>query len=172
MDFGSPQWSQGSGLSVGAMWLWRESDHLSFDVSEAGARTESFRNEAQFAREAKELARTAADQVRQCRERFRDLPAIAADLAARPARPGWLWEDYHAGVAAALVGDAPTAAQRLDAVLRADPDVPWIAQAQEWARAALGAAEEWDAARAWAADMVAACRSRLKLAPTTVTFDT
>jgi hypothetical protein len=171
VDFGSLQWSQGSSLSVGVMWLWRESDHLSFDASEAGARTETFRNETQFARDAEELARTAADQVRRCRDRFRDLSAVAADLTARPSRPGWFWDDYHAGAAAALVGDVPAAAKRLDAVLRADPDVPWIAEAQDWARAVLDAAEDPALARAWAADRVAACRSRLKLASVTVSFE-
>jgi hypothetical protein len=27
IDFSASQWSQGSGLTVGAMWLWQDVDH-------------------------------------------------------------------------------------------------------------------------------------------------
>ena len=49
VEFPSPQWSQGSGLTVGVMWLWRDVGQVTFDFVERAQGSEPFRNEAQFA---------------------------------------------------------------------------------------------------------------------------
>lgn len=61
----------GSGLYVGAMWLWHDVDHLAFHVDAVRVGSELFRTEDQFTRVALELSQQAATSVTALRERFR-----------------------------------------------------------------------------------------------------
>ena len=70
---------------------------------------EPFRNADRFTPVALELGRRAAAEVTALREKFPALPAVARYLTSRPPRPGFLWDDFDAGVAAALVGDTHAA---------------------------------------------------------------
>ncbi|MFI2437107.1 hypothetical protein [Streptomyces sp. NPDC018693] len=145
------------------MWLWQDIDHFAFNVSERIRGSEDFRNEAQFASVAADLALRAERQVEKCRHQFPDLQAAANYLMAQPVRPGWFWEPWNAGVAAGLVGDASTARDRFAAVLAEDPIAPWMHDAQETTRELLDLVGNRDAVRSWAMNRIASCRERLDL---------
>ncbi|MEU3297914.1 hypothetical protein ABZ722_37100 [Streptomyces longwoodensis] len=103
VEFTSPR-TAGSGLHVGAMWLWHDVDHLAFHVDAVRVGSESFRTEDQFMPLALELSRQAAANVTALREQFPALPDVARYLASRPVRRGFLWDGFDAGIAAALAG--------------------------------------------------------------------
>ncbi|MEU6533615.1 hypothetical protein ABZ869_31020 [Streptomyces sp. NPDC046928] len=165
VEFPSPRWSQGSGLQVGAMWLWQDVDHFAFHVSERLSGTEDYRSEEQFSPVAEELALRAHFSVQTLRAQFPDLRSVASHLAAQPVRRGWFWEPWNAGVAAALVGDVSLAQQRFGAVLDEEPLAPWMEDAQQTARELVAMGRDRDAVRAWALSSIASCRQRLRLAP-------
>lgn len=165
VEFPSPRWSQGSGLHVGAMWLWQDLDHFAFNIGERLRGTADYRGEEQFAPVADDLALLARERMEGFRRDFRDLGSVAAHLAARPVRRGHLWEPWNAGVAAALVGDTALARERLAAVLEEDPAAPWMEEAQRTARELLDMVHDSGAVRAWAVDRVVSCRRRLSLEP-------
>ncbi|MFF4035731.1 hypothetical protein ACFYZ2_39350 [Streptomyces sviceus] len=173
VEFPSPRWSQGSGLTVGAMWLWWDVGHLAFDFAEQVRPTEDFRNEAQFTSVATALAQEAEQRVKDIRARFVDLGTTAEALMGRPSRPGYLWEDFNAGVAAALVGQPEVARQRLDRVLGEDPIADWIQQAHQTAHHVTGIAHDTMAVHDWAGTRITSCRKKLSLAeppnPLTIT---
>ncbi|MGW2788157.1 hypothetical protein ACWC3X_44625 [Streptomyces populi] len=163
VEFPSPQWSQGSGLTVGVMWLWQDVGHVTFDFVERAQGSEPFRNEVQFASVAAELAGTAEEQVAGIRDRFADLNAVTHHLLSRPARPGLLWDSFNAGVAAGLVGDSTAARGRLTAVLAEDPFADWVREAQHTAQVLLNVADDVAALQTWARTAVVSCRSKLGL---------
>lgn len=165
VEFPSPQWSQGSGLHVGAMWLWQDSDHFTFNVSERVGATEHYRNDEQFSREAEHLASRAGSKVQELRSRFADLEAVANHLIAQPVRLGWFWESWHAGVAAALMGDVPVAQNRFAAALKGEPVAPWMDDAQRSVRELLQIVQDGNAVQSWALERIAACRQSLGLPP-------
>ncbi|MFF5974012.1 hypothetical protein ACFY7C_21035 [Streptomyces sp. NPDC012769] len=155
----------GSGLYVGAMWLWHDVDHLAFHVDAVRVSPESFRTEEQFAPLALELSRQAAVNVTALREKFSALPDVAQYLTSRPVRRGFLWDSFDSGIAAALVGDPDTARDHFEQVLREDALAPWVVEAQEKARTLHAIAADRDAVTAWVTQAVDSCRSKLGLAP-------
>ncbi|MEU8472771.1 hypothetical protein AB0F30_33660 [Streptomyces sp. NPDC029006] len=158
-----PGRSEGSYLNVGVMWLWDDRDHLAFHVGGREHGHEQFVNPDQFTIAAHDLAREAADLVTANRARFVDLPAVARFLTSQNPQPGHFWDNYHAGVAAGLIGDVSTARQRFAQVLAEDAFAPWMVQAQQSTRQLHGLAEDLEAFRGWAARAVASCRQQLKL---------
>ncbi|MYQ45934.1 hypothetical protein GTW40_12830 [Streptomyces sp. SID4985] len=165
VEFPSPSWSQGSGLHVGAMWLWQDLDHFAFHVSEELSGSEHYRSDQQFTPVADELALHAQDAVQKLRDRFPDLESVASDLAAQPVRRGWFWDAWHAGVAAALVGNVSLARQRFATVLAEEPIAPWMDDAQQITRELVAMVEDRNAVRAWALSRIASSRQRLSLSP-------
>ncbi|MGW7424159.1 hypothetical protein ACWGJB_29710 [Streptomyces sp. NPDC054813] len=161
----TPSRMAGSGLYVGAMWLWHDVDHLAFHVDAVRVGSELFRTEDQFTRVALELSRQAAASVTALRERFRALPDVALYLGSRPVRRGFLWDSFDSGIAAALVGDPDTARDHFERVLREDPLAPWMVDAQEKARELHAIAADRDAVTAWVTRAVDSCRSKLGLDP-------
>ncbi|WP_158721097.1 hypothetical protein [Streptomyces sp. NRRL S-241] len=164
VEFPSPRWSQGSGLTVGAMWLWQDFDHLAFDFADRIRPAEDFRSEEQFAAVADALALEATRQVEDLRTRFSDLGKVGECLLQRPDRPGYLWESFNAGVAAALMEKPTAARQRLQSVLNEDPLSEWIREAQQAAQDVSAMAHDTAAVREWARTRVASCRTKLGLA--------
>lgn len=158
-----PGRNEGSYLNVGVMWLWQDRDHLAFDVGGREPGFERFVNATQFALDAQNLARRAADLARENRDRFIDLPSTADFLNAQKPRPGHFWDNYHAGFAAGLTGDTSTARRRLDQVLSEDTYAPWMVRAQESARQLHALAEDPEAFRNWATKATTSCRQQLKL---------
>ncbi|MET9465440.1 hypothetical protein ABZY44_11605 [Streptomyces sp. NPDC006544] len=163
VDFCSPQWSQGSGLTVGVMWLWQDVGHLTFNVHERVEGSQEFRHEQQFAAVMEKLAHDAEKCVGEFRDRFADLNAVARALLSQPVRRDDLWGNFNAGVAAALVGNASEARERFSAVLAHDPFTDWIQESQQTAQYLIDAAEDAAAVRAWARDAVVSCRAKLAL---------
>jgi len=163
VEFPSPRWRQGSGLTVGAMWLWQDLGHLAFDFAERVRTTEDFRNEGQFTAVAAALAREAEQRIEDFRIRFADLNSTATTLIERPSRTGYLWEDFDAGVAAALTGQAEIARQRLARVQNEDPIADWITEAQQTARIVSTLADDAEALRGWTQNRITSCREKLSL---------
>ncbi|CAG6391848.1 conserved hypothetical protein [Actinacidiphila cocklensis] len=161
----TPPRTAGSGLHVGAMWLWHDVDHLAFHVDAVRVGSESFRAEDQFTPLALELSRQAAANVTALREKFPALPDVARYLASRPVRRGFLWDGFDAGIAAALAGDPDRARDHFERVLREDPLAPWMVDAQEKTRELHALAADRDAVTAWVARAVHSCRSKLGLDP-------
>ncbi|MFF8732783.1 hypothetical protein ACF073_40915 [Streptomyces sp. NPDC015171] len=164
VEFTSPRIA-GSGLYVGAMWLWRDVDHLAFHVDAVRVGSELFRSEEQFTPLALELSRQAAVNVTALREKFPGLPDVARFLTSRPVRRGFFWDSFDSGIAAALVGDPGTARDHFARVLREDALASWMAEAQENARGLHAIAADRDAVTAWVTRAVDSCRSKLGLDP-------
>ncbi|MFD9127049.1 hypothetical protein [Kitasatospora sp. NPDC059571] len=93
----TPPWTAGSGLHVGAMWLWHDVDQLAFHVDAVRVGSELFRTEDQFTPLALELSRQTAANVTALSERFQSLPNVARYLTSRPVRQGFLWDGFDAG---------------------------------------------------------------------------
>jgi hypothetical protein len=165
VEFPSPRWSQGSGLHVGAMWLWQDVDHFTFNVSERLRGVADYRDDGQFAPVAEELALLARERIEELRCKFVDLASVGRYMAVQPVGRGLVWEPWNAGVVAALAGDTAVAQKRLSAVLREDPLVPWIDEAQGAARELLHMVHDQRAVRDWVMDRVSSCRQRLVLDP-------
>ncbi|WP_426361664.1 hypothetical protein [Streptomyces sp. E-08] len=161
----TPSRLAGSGLYVGAMWLWHDVDHLAFHVEAVRVGSELFRTEDQFMPLALELSRQAAVNVTALREEFSALPDVARHLTSRPVRRGFLWDSFDSGIAAALVGDPDTARDHFERVLREDALAKWMVEAQEKARDLHAIAADRDAVIAWVTRAVDSCRSKLGLDP-------
>ncbi|WP_034271502.1 hypothetical protein [Actinospica robiniae] len=165
IDFSAPRWNQGSGLTVGAMWLWQDVGHLTFNVIEEVSGSEYYRSEDQFARVATDLADRASTKVAELRTRFNCLDSVARHMAAQDDRRGFLWQNYHAGIGAGLLGEVAKARTRFAAVLAEDPIAPWILEAQRSAALLADLVEDPASLNTWMAKTVSACRTRLNLAP-------
>ncbi|MEU7061188.1 hypothetical protein [Streptomyces sp. NPDC046197] len=161
----TPPRTAGSGLQVGAMWLWHDVDYLAFHVDAVRVSPEPFRTEDQFTPLALELSRRAAANVTALREKFPALPDVVRYLTSRPVRRGFLRDRFDAGIAAALVGDPDTARDHFERILREDPLAPWVVEAQEKARELHALAPDRTAVTAWVARAVDSCRSKLGLDP-------
>jgi hypothetical protein len=145
------------------MWLWQDVDHFAFHLSERLSGTEDYRSDEQFASVAQDLALRAETHVQKLRHQFPDVRSVARYLAAQPVRRGWFWEPWHAGVAAALVGDVAVAQERFATVLEEEPVAPWMESAQQTAQELRGIVHDRSAVRAWALSSIASCRERLRL---------
>ncbi|MFB7252619.1 ATP-binding protein [Streptomyces nojiriensis] len=148
MEFTPPRIA-GSGLHVGAMWLWHDVDHLAFHAEAVRVGSEPLRTEAQFTPLALELSRQAAANVTAPREKFPALPDVARYLTSRPVRRGFFWDSFDSGIAAGLVGDPDTARDHFERVLREGVLAPWMVEAQEKARELHAIASDRDAMTAF-----------------------
>ncbi|MFI1711415.1 hypothetical protein [Streptomyces griseoruber] len=90
----TPPRTPGSGLYVGAMWLWHDVDHLAFHVDAVRTGPELFRTEGQFTPLALDLSRQAAANVTVPREKFPALPDVGRYLTSRPVRRGFLFPQH------------------------------------------------------------------------------
>ena len=150
-----PSLNNGTYLNVGAMWLWANSDHWSFDDGyriwwrEDGTFTTqppagergwtsflTYVADTQFAADINLLADIARSRVEQLRATYPDPQTAAHRLAsqsARPAEPGW-WRDYHTAAAAALSGDTTTARHALARIHAGELDPDWVHDLAQQAR--------------------------------------
>jgi hypothetical protein len=71
VEFQPSDWSQGSYLNVGCMWLWNTKQHISFDVGYRVNGFLPFENEEQFGPVADKLAVSALERVEEYRTLFR-----------------------------------------------------------------------------------------------------
>lgn len=123
VEFQPSSWSKGSYLNVAAHWLWSESGSLGFDFGGRIMKYVEYVTDDQFKHAATELADGAAVEARRLADLFDSFSGTAKillDLAqtagAQPhLHPGW--SDYHAGVAAAVVGQSIGARKCFNAIL-------------------------------------------------------
>lgn len=129
-----PGRNDGSYLNVGMMWLWQDKDHLAFDVGGREPGVERVVTPTQFALDAQNLARRAADLTLENRARFIDLPSTTDFLTSQKSRPQLLLGQLPRRDCRRTYGDISTARRRLDQVLAEDAFAPWMVHAQESAR--------------------------------------
>lgn len=123
VEFQPSDSGRGTYLNVGGSWLWYPKDSNSFDL---GYRVEGFRDlrGVDASQTCDELAQRAADEVRAFRMRIPDVEAAARELESA-ILPGW--PNYHAAVAAALMGRIDQAHRRFEALEVENPtDVAWV----------------------------------------------
>jgi hypothetical protein len=126
VEFQPDNSSRGSYLNVGAMWLWHEIDHWSFDVGYRVGDFKTFRNKAQFEREATDLATRAGQQVEKYRRLFASIET-AADYLVCHCDGGSPWGRYHAGVACGLTGRVAESSRWIDQFLEQARRAGWSA---------------------------------------------
>jgi tetratricopeptide (TPR) repeat protein len=141
IEFQPSSWSKGSYLNVGAMWLWYEKDHFSFDAGDHRIeRFVKYVDQAQFALEAGRLAGTALTEAIKLRERFASIPLTAGYLL-RHTADGNPWTFLHAGVALGCMGRVYRARACFKKIERLKTEFEWQSELQDKARqfgAALG----------------------------------
>ncbi|MEU1397461.1 hypothetical protein ABZ403_15550 [Micromonospora zamorensis] len=182
-----PSRSNGTYLNIGAMWLWHERDHWSFDdgdriywrndaafvtqppIGEAGWTSSlDFINAEQFARDINMVAGVAAQRVEQLRGQYPDPAATARQLASRTTGLGespW-WHAYHTGAAAALAGDAGTARQAFHRITVGNLDPDWAHDLARHARRLADLADNPPALQRRIIELIQSTRRQLKLPPT------
>lgn len=108
VEFTPSAWTRGSSLTIAAHWLWHEQGFLSFDHCDRLPASALYVSDAQFAPEARRLARTAAAAADALCRTFHSIHAAAITLGAEekalPERARGGWTAYHAAVANALSG--------------------------------------------------------------------
>ena len=181
-----PSLNNGTYLNVGAMWLWANSDHWSFDDGyricwrKDGTFTThppagehgwtSFLThvaDTQFAADINLLADIASRRVEQLRATYPDPQTAAHRLAsqsARPAEPAW-WRDYHTAAAAALSGDTTTARHALARIHAGKLDPDWVHDLAQQARDLEDLTDQPAMLKQRVIDLITATRRRLKLPP-------
>jgi hypothetical protein len=108
VEFQPSSWGQGSYLNVGAHFLWRAANDISFDFGYRKEGFVEFVDEEQFAPEAESLARRAADEVGLLRSKLNS-PLVIHSMT--PKNTGEEWIDrFHRGVSLGLAGRADDAA--------------------------------------------------------------
>lgn len=130
VEFQPSAWSKGSYLNVGACWLWREKDYLSFDAGEY--RVEGFRsynNDEQFASAAQALAERSGDEVRKLRALFASPSHVQAVLANVPLRS--IHDHYHLAVSSGLAGDVDQSIRSFATVVSHSEDRPWAVEIKQ-----------------------------------------
>ncbi|MEU9738881.1 hypothetical protein AB0E12_06775 [Micromonospora chersina] len=181
-----PSRSQGTYVNVGAMWLWHERGHWSFDdgsrihwrndgtfvahppIGEAGWTSSlDFANAEQFTRDLDMVAGIAAQRVEQLRSQFPDPAATARQLASRTTKHSespW-WHAYHTGAAAALAGDPDTARQAFHRITVGNLDPVWAHDLAQHAQQLADLADNPPALQQRVTEVIHATRQRLKLPP-------
>ncbi|MEH0937751.1 hypothetical protein [Micromonospora psammae] len=181
-----PSRSDGTYLNVGAMWLWHERDHWSFDdggriywrndaafvaqppIGETGWTSFlDFVNAQQFTRDTDTLAGIAAQRVEELRAQYPDPAATARQLASRKTgrdESSW-WHAYHTGIAATLAGDLDAARQAFHRITVGNLDPNWAHDLAQRAGHLADLANDPPTLRQRVIEIIHATRRRLKLPP-------
>lgn len=161
VEFQPSGFSRGSYLNVGCMWLWHETDFLSFDEGHRVENFVPFINSDQFVMVAQEFAQRAADEV----QRYRTLFATVSDVADYyiKRKPSAFWSSFHAGVACGLVGRVSASRRFFEQVLESSEDLDWVKSAQAEAAALNAVLDDIDTFRQRVWDQVNRTRELLKL---------
>ena len=167
IEFQPSSFSKASYLNVGAMWLWYAKDYFTFDEGHRiPGHYVSFENVGQFRPLAEKLAVRAAQEVETVRAKFTRLSDIYRHLLDRIAQ--LKQEDsvrqYHAAVAAGLVGDIATARQLFQKVAKWQV-TPGEHTFLDSAVTLLPLLDDPVRYRSAVAAIVTDCRARLKLVP-------
>jgi len=138
IEFQPSGFGKGSYLNVGAMWLWHEEDHFTFDFgNDVGCRIASFVgyvDEKQFTREAIRLAYLAKDEVLKLRSKLVSIHDAARYLPSKAAHDDSAWTKLSAAIALGYVGKTFRARWLFKSIERKKPVGDWELRLQERAR--------------------------------------
>lgn len=160
VEFQASDRGRGTYLNVGVTWLWHSRGHFSFDQ---GGRIEPFTrvdDESTFFEEMEKLAAKAAAEVHRAQQQFRTIDAVAAHLA-RQTRTS-IWDHFHVGVSAGLVGNQSFSRSEFEKVISASADAPWVTALQRKAEGLCAAAASQDDFNILVADEIGNARRLLK----------
>jgi hypothetical protein len=129
VEFQSSDWSLGSYLNVGCMWLWKTKQHISFDV---GYRVDGFfpfENQEQFEPIADKLAVRALEKVEEYRRLFRSIHDVSDYYLENV--PRGFWPCFDAAIAHSLAGRVEASTRILITCLEGTDDDPaWLKEAR------------------------------------------
>jgi hypothetical protein len=125
VEFQPSGWSKGSYLNVGACFLWRDGEDLSFDDLMGDKPWYPAKEGESFADEATTLATQARDRVLELRQRHSDMAKTAAWMNARGERLT-NWGHFHAAVASGLCGSIDDARRHFAAAVLHNSDIDWV----------------------------------------------
>jgi hypothetical protein len=159
--------SKGSYLNVGAMWLWHEKDHFTFDFgNDVGCRIAGFVeyvNEKQFTPEATRLASLAKAETLRLRNKFVSIHDAARYLPAMARRDDSPWTELAAAIALGYVGNTSRARRLFKSIERKKPVHQWEYQLQERARGFDEALDRPDDFQRYVKEAIWRTRKLLKL---------
>jgi hypothetical protein len=134
VEFQPSSWSKGSYLNVGAMWLWRPIDALTFEYGSRVGGFSKFSNPVEFVGAVDSLAASAAAEVVRIRAALGGtIDSVARSLAT------WIgadspWQRMHVALALALSRHSAQSAAILRALSVAapdDPPWPWLKELRQ-----------------------------------------
>lgn len=131
IEFQPSSWSKGAYLNVGAHFLWRPVDHITFDFGHRKEGYEEFLNEEQFSVAAERLAQRAAEEVGLLRAKLPN-PRVIHSMTPRNTGEGWI-DRFHRGVSHALDGQPDSAVLVLQSLFHPSQQVT-PADAEEYRR--------------------------------------
>jgi hypothetical protein len=169
VEFQPSSWAKGSYLNVGAMWLWGEKDHFSFDEGHRVEDFATFKDPKQFAEAAARMAERAATELQRYRGLFGSVGDVA-DFLVRKRDKGF-WQTFDAAIACALAGLGREADGFFAEVAKEDEDRrDWVIEARQSARRLRTLAQDRTAFRDAMAEMIKRTRARLKLPEVPLSF--
>jgi len=139
IEFQPSGFGKGSYLNVGAMWLWHEKDHFTFDFgnSDTGSRIAKFVpyvDDQQFRAEVLKLASVAKAEALRLRNQFASIHDAARHLPNRARRDENPWTELDAAIALGYVGKTSRARMLFKEIERLKPSQEWERLVQEKAR--------------------------------------
>jgi hypothetical protein len=169
VEFQPSDWSRGTYLNVGAMWLWhRDKDYVYFDLSHrVDGGLLRYDNDEQFLPEIRQLALRAAAEVERLRGRIRTFEDVARELTPSAVAHGG-WAAWDAAMALGLAGETEAAAAMFARVIATDDDRDWwLAAKREAAELQKLLKSDVKAFRAEVNGWIADYREALRLPPLT-----
>ncbi|AYG58476.1 hypothetical protein [Rhizobium jaguaris] len=161
VEFQPSNWDRGTYLNVGVTWLWNPKAYFSFDQ---GGRLEPFakaENEDLFFEEVERLAVVAAAEINYFRQQFCSIEAVAAHLTRLEKIS--IWDHFHAGISAGLVGDESLSCSEFEKVISAPAHAPWVYKLQSKAEGFSKAAMSPERFHSLIRSEIGSARSLLKL---------
>jgi len=167
IEFQPSGFGKGSYLNVGAMWLWHEEDHFTFDFgNDVGCRIASFVgyvDEKQFTREAMRLAYLAKDELLKLRSKLVSIHDAARYLPSKAARDDSAWTKLSAAIALGYVGKTFRARWLFKSIERKKPLGDWELRLQESARSFADTLDRSDGFQRYVEERIWRTRKLLKL---------
>jgi len=171
VEFQPSDWSQGSYLNVGCMWLWNAKQHISFDVGYRVNDFFAFENEKQFGPVADRLAVVALEKVGEYRKLFRSVREVSNYYFENA--PNGFWPCFDAAIAHSLAGQAEASTRVLATCLDGtDSDPMWLKEARSDARSLVASVGDVQRMREIISGRVMKTRAQQHLPPVTeINFD-
>ena len=167
IEFQPSGFGKGSYLNVGAMWLWHEKDHFTFDFGhDVGCRIASFVgyvDEKQFTPEAIRLAYLAKDEVLKLRSKLVSIHDAARYLPSKAARDDSTWSKLSAAIALGYVGRTFRARWLFKSIERKKPVGDWELRLRDSARGFAETLDSSDDFQRYVKERILRTRKLLKL---------